>query len=73
MFVDIRTKAEVMFTGLPAATDANVPYVDLPDIGLAFDDKRGAYKLEPNADFGAELARRVAGPQQGLPSEIGLA
>ena len=60
LFVDIRTKAEVMFTGSPAATDANVPYVDLPDTGLAFDDKRGAYKLEPNADFGAELARRVA-------------
>ena len=60
LFADIRTKAEVMFTGSPAATDANVPYVDLPDIGLAFDDKRGAYKLEPNADFGAELARRMA-------------
>ena len=60
LFVDIRTKAEVMFTGSPAITDANVPYVDLPDIGLAFDDKRGAYKLEPNPDFGAELARRVA-------------
>jgi rhodanese-related sulfurtransferase len=60
LFVDIRTKAEVMFTGSPTITDANVPYVDLPDIGLAFDDKRGAYKLEPNSDFGAELARRVA-------------
>ena len=60
LFVDIRSKAEVMFTGSPAAADANVPYVDLPDIGLAFDDKRGAYKLEPNSEFGAELARRVA-------------
>lgn len=60
LFVDIRAKAEVMFTGSPTITDANVPYVDLPDIGLAFDDKRGAYKLEPNSDFGAELARRVA-------------
>ena len=60
LFVDIRSKAEVMFTGSPVAADANVPYVDLPDIGLAFDDKRGAYKLEPNSEFGAELARRVA-------------
>ena len=60
LFVDIRTKAEVMFTGSPTITDANVPYVDLPDIGLAFDDKRGAYRLEPNSDFGAELARRLA-------------
>ncbi|KQW36470.1 rhodanese-like domain-containing protein [Rhizobacter sp. Root404] len=60
LFVDIRTKAEVMFTGAPTIADANVPYVDLPDIGLAFDDKRGAYRLEPNSDFGAELARRVA-------------
>ena len=60
LFVDIRSKAEVMFTGSPAVVDANVPYVDLPDIGVAFDDKRGAYKLEPNSDFAAELARRVA-------------
>lgn len=60
LFVDIRSKAEVMFTGSSAVADANVPYVDLPDIGLAFDDKRGAYKLEPNSEFGAELARRVA-------------
>ena len=60
LFVDIRSKAEVMFTGAPTVADANVPYVDLPDTGLAFDDKRGAYKLEPNSEFGAELARRVA-------------
>lgn len=60
LFVDIRSKAEVMFIGAPTAVDAMVPYVDLPDIGLAFDDKRGAYKLEPNSDFAAELARRLA-------------
>lgn len=60
LFVDIRTKAEVMFTGSPTMVDAMVPYVDLPDIGLAFDDKRGAYKLEPNNDFASELARRLA-------------
>lgn len=60
LFVDIRTKAEVMFTGSPTISDANVPCVVLPDIGLAFDDKRGVHKLEPNSDFGAELARRVA-------------
>ena len=36
-----------------------MPYVDLPDNGLAFDDPRGAYKLEPNADFAAELGRRM--------------
>lgn len=67
LFVDIRTKAEVMFTGSPTITDANVPYVDLPDIGLAFDDKRSAYRLEPNSDFGAELARRVA--EKGLSKD----
>ena len=70
LFVDIRTKAEVMFTGSPTVTDANVPYVDLPDISLAFDDKRGAYKLEPNPDFGAELARRVAEKGLGKGDEI---
>ena len=60
LFVDIRTKAEVMFTGSPTMVDAMVPYVDFPDIGLTFDDKRGAYKLEPNNDFASELARRLA-------------
>lgn len=60
LFVDIRSKGEVMFTGSAAPTDAMVPYVDLPEMGLEFDDKRGAYKLEPNSDFSAELARRLA-------------
>ncbi len=56
LFVDIRTKAEVMFTGSPAATDANVPYVDLPDIGLAFD----GHPAGPGAALGDSAAHTVA-------------
>lgn len=60
LFVDIRAKAEVMFTGEPTMVDAMVPLVDLPDEGLVFDDKHGGYKLEPNVHFMSELARRLA-------------
>ncbi len=59
LFLDIRSRAEVMFLGSPSMTDAMVPFVDFPETGLAFDEKRGAYKLEPNKGFASEVARRL--------------
>lgn len=67
-FVDIRTKGETAFVGVPTLIDAVVPYVDFPDIGLQWDDRRGAYRLEPNSDFLPELKRRLA-EQQLTPAD----
>ena len=57
-FVDVRTRYEVSYVGMPTVADANIPYVEHPD-DAPWDDKAGRFKLEVNSDFGAELARRM--------------
>ncbi len=59
LFLDVRTRAEVSYLGMPVIADANVPYMELTD-WYAWDDARNAYKIEPNNDFAAEVARRLA-------------
>lgn len=56
---DVRTRAEAMYVGMAGAADALVPYVEHQEIMLDWDDKRGMYKLEPNADFEPEIERRL--------------
>jgi rhodanese-related sulfurtransferase len=58
-FVDVRTRAEVSFLGMPTPADANIPYVDLAE-DASWDDRNGRFKLETNSDFGPELGRRLA-------------
>ena len=58
-FVDVRTRYEVSYVGMPTVADANIAYVEHPD-DAPWDDKAGRFKLEVNSDFGAELARRLA-------------
>jgi rhodanese-related sulfurtransferase len=58
-FVDVRTRYEVVYVGLPTLVDANIPYVEHPD-DAPWDDKAGRFKLDVNSDFGPELARRMA-------------
>jgi rhodanese-related sulfurtransferase len=59
LFLDVRTRAEVSYLGMPTVADANVPYMDLSE-WYAWDESRNAYKVEPNNDFVAEVARRLA-------------
>jgi len=58
-FVDVRTRAEVSYVGMPTAADANIPYVEHPD-DAQWDDKAARFKLDVNSDFGPELARRMS-------------
>jgi rhodanese-related sulfurtransferase len=58
LFLDIRTPAEVMFVGMPAMADANVPYMVEPDFP-AWDEAKGTLKLENNSDFVSEVRRRL--------------
>ena len=48
--VDIRSRAEVAFLGLPVRADKHLPYMVMP-LMPEFDAKKGTYKLEINPDF----------------------
>jgi len=58
LFIDVRTRAEIVFAGMPLAADANVPYLLLAD-HARWDDARNGFELTPNPDFVAEVGRRV--------------
>ena len=59
LFVDVRTRAEIAFVGMPLAADANVPFLFLAD-DARWDDAKKAFELTPNPDFVAEVGRRLA-------------
>ncbi|HJV85285.1 MAG TPA: rhodanese-like domain-containing protein [Noviherbaspirillum sp.] len=67
--VDVRTRAEVSYLGMPTVADANIPYVEHPD-DAPWDDKAGRFKLEPNNDFAPELGRRLAAKGLGKDDTI---
>ncbi len=62
LFVDVRTRAEISYLGMPSVADAHVPAFEHPP-NAGWDDKSGRFKLEVNADFEPELARRLASRQ----------
>jgi rhodanese-related sulfurtransferase len=63
LFLDIRTRAEAMFVGMPTLVDALVPFVELQEVMSDWDVPRGAYKLEPMQDFVPEVMRRLQAKQ----------
>jgi rhodanese-related sulfurtransferase len=54
VFVDIRSPLELGITGHPKAVDLNVPFRDFV-VPLAWDDARGAWSMEANPRFAAQL------------------
>lgn len=50
LFVDVRSRAEVAFLGLPKQVDVHIPYMVLPMMA-SFNRKKGTYDLEINPDF----------------------
>jgi rhodanese-related sulfurtransferase len=69
LFLDVRTRAEVSYLGMPTVADANVPYMELSE-WYAWDETRNAYKVEPNNDFVTEVARRLAEKKLGKDDTI---
>ena len=61
LFLDVRTRAEPVFTGMATLVDALVPYVEFPEMHAdwGWDDTRAAYKYEPFNDFAPEVERRL--------------
>ncbi len=69
LFVDVRTRAEISYLGMPSVADAHIPAFEHPP-NAAWDEKSGRFKMEANADFEPELARRLASRQLGKQDTI---
>ncbi|MCU7836386.1 MAG: hypothetical protein KZQ83_14195 [gamma proteobacterium symbiont of Taylorina sp.] len=50
LFIDIRTRAEVAFLGMPNDIDANIPYMTIGDYS-EWNEKKQNFKLYPNSEF----------------------
>ena len=59
LFVDVRTRAEAMFVGMPSTVDGLVPFVETEEVMTTWDNAKSAYKLEPMQDFVPEINRRL--------------
>lgn len=69
MFIDIRTRSEVSYTGMASLVDAHVPLLEHPP-NAAWDDKAGRFRLEYNNDFDTEIARRMAAKNLGKDTPV---
>ena len=58
LFLDIRTRAEINFLGMPSNADANIPYFT-PDAWDNFDSKKKVFKLAPNSNFLTAVDERL--------------
>lgn len=58
LFLDVRTRAEVNFLGIPTVADANIPYMEIDSL-YSWDEKKGVFKLEPNSGFMTEVQQRI--------------
>jgi rhodanese-related sulfurtransferase len=59
LFIDVRTRGELIFNGMPSTVDAHVPFL-LDPLDARWDGAKGAYQLERNPDFVAAVDRRLA-------------
>jgi rhodanese-related sulfurtransferase len=66
LFIDVRTRAEVTFLGMPTSADANIPYV-LAEEYSTWSDKKKSFKFPPNSDFQMAVDKLVAA--KGLKKE----
>ena len=56
IFIDVRTRAEVNFLGMPTDATIHIPYMT-PDDWAEFDEKKKVFKLFPNSDFAVQVAK----------------
>ena len=69
LFVDVRTRSEVNFLGMPTLADANVPYMEMNE-WYAWNEKKQSFKLEVNSAFEKNISERLK--QKSLASQIQL-
>src|SRR5512141_458565 len=58
LFIDVRTRGELQFIGMPTLVDAHVPYLIEAD-PLQWDEVASSFKLVPNVAFVAGVDRRL--------------
>lgn len=58
LFLDVRTRAEAAYVGMPKRVDGLVPFVE-HDLLWSWDDKRNAYKFEPVQSFVPDVKHRL--------------
>lgn len=66
LFIDVRTRAEVAFLGMPTIADANIPYMLAGD-WAEWDEKKQTYKLSANSGFLPEVEKLLS--KKGLNKE----
>jgi rhodanese-related sulfurtransferase len=50
LFLDIRTRSEIAFVGMPTAADANVPYMFMAE-PMIWNDDWGSFEMKSNPNF----------------------
>lgn len=63
LFIDVRTRGEVAYTGMPTVADANVPFL-FTSKQYQWHDKKGMFKMTPNPNFIEAAIQRLK--QKGL-------
>jgi len=58
LFLDVRTRTEVNFLGMPTTADANIPYMVMNE-WYAWNHKKNNFKMEVNSDFADDVAQRM--------------
>ncbi len=58
LFIDVRSRAEVNFLGMPIQADANIPYMEMNE-WYAWDAKKQNFKMQLNQDFGNFVDARL--------------
>ena len=58
LLIDVRSRAEVMFLGMPKDADANIPYMT-PGSFDEWDEKKGTFKLQANSLFVERISELV--------------
>ena len=58
LFLDVRSREEAQFLGMSTLVDANVPYMQNPE-WPEWNDAGKNFKLVPNANFAADVERRL--------------
>lgn len=63
LFLDVRTRGEVAYTGMPTEADANIP-LKFTSKKYKWSDKKNMFKMTPNSDFVSAATQRLQ--QKGL-------
>ncbi len=66
LFIDVRTRSEVAFLGMPTVADANIPYMTANSFD-EWDERKKTFKLRPNSEFVKRV--EVLAASRGLTKE----